>query len=279
MFCVIQEVATRRPDKSGYSKELCSEFIKMSVCGQDCSHYYYSYSTEKFERPLKPSYRISIHSSYRKAGKVRKHQYVLCTVRHYELVTGWFSLYDWADHKIQMIAEKLGVSADDIYNLVNAKIEPLQKQLTEEFQQTEEYKTHAHHEEIIKTYNEKKRKFAEKYDVSDGEYDKIYDIYGVLQNSDYLEKIKADYQTRKEYESRSWEQSRSYYENFYGNYNSGQESSYQGVSFSNYTDEDRDMLKRFYRVLSKKYHPDANPDIDTSKEMRLLNQLKETWGV
>ena len=39
------------------------------------------------------------------------------------------------------------------------------------------------------------------------------------------------------------------------------------------------MLKKFYRTLSKAYHPDRNPGKDTSEEMKLLNQLKNEWGV
>lgn len=39
------------------------------------------------------------------------------------------------------------------------------------------------------------------------------------------------------------------------------------------------MLKQFYKVLSKKYHPDLNPDKDTTKEMQLLNRIKQGWGI
>ena len=39
------------------------------------------------------------------------------------------------------------------------------------------------------------------------------------------------------------------------------------------------MLKEFYRKLSKLYHPDLNPDKDTTAQMQVLNKLKEHWGV
>lgn len=42
---------------------------------------------------------------------------------------------------------------------------------------------------------------------------------------------------------------------------------------------EKETLKQFYRVLSKKFHPDENPDIDTSKQMTILNRLKDEWGV
>ena len=44
-------------------------------------------------------------------------------------------------------------------------------------------------------------------------------------------------------------------------------------------EDNKAMLKKFYRTLSKAYHPDSNPDKDTSEEMKLLNQLKSDWGV
>lgn len=71
------------------------------------------------------------------------------------------------------------------------------------------------------------------------EYDRCYDVFGKLRNPEYLDKIKREYKQRKEYET----------------------------------------LKQFYRTLSKKFHPDANPDTDTSKQMQLLNKLKGKWGL
>lgn len=279
MFCVIQEIQAKRPDKNGYPKELISEYIKMTIGDQDCSHYYYTYSEERFKRPLKPSYRISIHSSYRKDGKPRKRQYVICTVKYYELATGWFSLYDWGDARIQSVASELNVDVNTIYDLIEAKLEPLKVRIIEEFHETEEYKTHGKHEEITTIYAAKKTQFAKKYGVDSSEYDKIYDVFGKLQNPAYLEKIKADYEERKEYERKSNEYSRSYYEKFYSNYNGGQESSYCGSLSGNYNLEEKAMLKKFYRTLSKTFHPDSNPNEDTSAEMKMLNQLKNDWGI
>lgn len=76
-----------------------------------------------------------------------------------------------------------------------------------------------------------------------------------------------------------WQGICGYYENFrsnYGGYNSG---SYCGTAASNYNEADKAMLKKFYRTLSKAFHPDSNPDKDTSEEMKMLNRLKSDWGM
>lgn len=274
MFCVIQEIKTQKENKNGYSKELyCYSFGIQGI-----QYYTYSYSDERFERPIKKAYRISIHHSFRENGKVKKKQFVLCTVNYYDLATDSFTIYDWCNEKINMISEVLKESIDDIYKLVQEKLEPLKEQIQEEFAKTEEYKAHEEHERITTLYALNKTEFTTKYEVDGNEYDICYDVFGKLRNPEYLEKIKQQYRERKEYE----EKSHSYQEDFWSNYNkysSSGSSSYYNILSNNHTDEDKETLKQFYRVLSKKFHPDANPDTDTSKEMQLLNKLKVEWGV
>ncbi len=277
MFCVIQEIATKKPNKNGYPKELKSEYMKMSIAGKDLSHYYHYFSEEKHERTVKKAYRISIHHNYRENGELKKKQFVLCTVNYYDLAENYFTIYDWCNSKIEKVSELLSVSIDDIYALVENKINPLMESIQAEFQQTEEYIKHKEHQKIIKNYTTKKEKFAKKYDIDKEEYDRCYDVFGELKNSEYLEKIKKEYKQRKEYEKNS-----GYYENNYNNYNKGSSNGYSGYCNSisnNYTDNEKETLKQFYRILSKKFHPDANPDIDTSNQMQLLNQLKVEWGL
>ena len=55
--------------------------------------------------------------------------------------------------------------------------------------------------------------------------------------------------------------------------------SYQPPRESNHSGDEKTILRRFYRSLSKLYHPDRNPGVDTGEEMQLLNRLKEQWGV
>ena len=173
----------------------------------------------------------------------------------------------------------MDVDTEQIYDIVESKLEPLIEKIQGEFQQTKEYKTHVEHDRITTLYAVNKTEFTEKYQCSNSKYDEIYDVFGNLMNKEKLEEVKAEFEARKEYE----EKSRSYQEQFYSNYNNdftgSGGSSYSNNISSNHNTEDKDTLKQFYRVLSKKFHPDSNPDTDTSKQMQLLNRLKNEWGV
>lgn len=63
------------------------------------------------------------------------------------------------------------------------------------------------------------------------------------------------------------------------NYYSAGGGSYHVSSPSTYTEGETAILKQFYRTLSKAYHPDLNPEKDTTAQMQFLNKLKEAWGV
>ncbi len=279
MYCVIQEIELKKPSKPVHSKKLISKVMQMSIHGQDCSSYWYTYSEERFDRPIRKAYKISLHQSHRENGRVLKRQFPLCTVRYYDIADGWFNLYEYCDRKITAAAEKLGVDTDTVYDLLQAKLDPLIKRIQDEYTSTEEYKIHAEHERITKLYAANKANFTEKYGCDKNKYDEIYDVFGNLMNKDKLEDVKAEAEARKEYE----EASRRYQKEFYSNYSKFYSGSGGGSYFnsihSNHEEEDKETLKQFYRVLSKKFHPDANPGTDTSKQMQLLNQLKDEWGV
>lgn len=275
MFCVIQEVQLKKSNKQGHPKDIKSYYSQMSINGKDSSHYSYSYSEERFDRTVKKAYKISIHQSYREKGKIKKKQYSICTINYYNIADDIFCLYDY-DKEIKRAASELGTSVDEIYLLIQNKLDPFIEAIKSEYQQTEEYITHAEHERIIATYKANKEQFNKKYCCY--KYDQIYDVFGNLMNKELLDDVEAEYRCREEYEQKS----RSYQEQYYSNYNeyySEGKSSYSKAVRSNYNTEDKETLKQFYRVLSKRFHPDANPNEDTSKHMQLLNQLKAEWGV
>lgn len=140
MYCVIQEIETKKVNKNGHPKELISKFMEMSINGQDMSHYYYGYGEERFDRTIKKAYKVSIHNSYRENGKIRKKQYVLCTVRYYDIADGWFTIYDYCERKITALCKQLNIDEETIYSLVDAKINPLVESIQKEFEMTEELK-------------------------------------------------------------------------------------------------------------------------------------------
>lgn len=193
---------------------------------------------------------------------------------------------DWGDWPGDFVvgglaskADALGLEESELADLIYTKWQAIVDRIWEEYKQTEEYAARQENCRIIREYNERINEFTEKYGVTRSEYNRCYDVFGKLRNPEYLKKIKADFKAKKEYERRSREQSRSYYEKFYGNYGGYNSGSYCGTAASNYNEADKAMLKKFYRVLSKTFHPDSNPDRDTSEEMKMLNRLKSEWGV
>ncbi len=278
MFCVIQEVATKTVP-AGEPKGIEVYESRWTADGKECCSYEYRNSAERFERPIRKSYRISIHESYRENGKVKKKQTVICTIGYYEVV-------DWGDWPGDFVvgglaskADALGLEESELADLIYTKWQAIVDRIWEEYKRTEEYAARQENCRIIREHNERVNEFTEKYSVTRSEYNRCYDVFGKLRNPEYLKKIKADFKAKKEYERRSREQSRSYYENFYGNYGGYNSGSYCGTAASNYNEADKAMLKKFYRTLSKAFHPDSNPDKDTSEEMKMLNRLKSDWGV
>lgn len=275
MFCVIQEVNVRRASRGG-SRTLEVYESHVSMNGINYCYYYYQRSDARFERPIKKAYRISIHKSYREGGKVWKKQTVICTINYYDIADGyWFGEYVRGDLKAK--ADALGITEAELCDMVEAKLQPLIDRIKAEYEQTEEYAASQEHDRIIREWTGKREAFAKEYGVNQSEYDRCYDVFGTLRNPEYLERIKADHEFRKEYERRSRENRRSYHEDFYSNYSG--KSGYCGNSVNTYTEDNRVVLKKFYRVLAKAFHPDSNPDTDTSAEMKILNQLKNDWGV
>lgn len=278
MFCVIQEVIIKRiPKGEPKGIEVCESTWGFN--GETYTHYNYRYSEERFKRTVNKAYRISIHESYREKGKVKKKQTVICTIGYYHIVSWGDWIGDYVRGGLKAKADILGLTEEELSDLVYAKWQPIVDRVWDEFKQTEEYRVKKENERIIKEHNQRMKNFKEKYDVGKEEYQRCYDVFGKLRNPECLKKIKADYEARKEYERKSREQSRSYYENYHGNYGSNGSSSYFGNIRSNYNEGDRAMLKNFYRMLSKAYHPDSNPDKDTSEEMKMLNRLKDEWGI
>ena len=275
MFCVIQEVQLKKPNAHGKHREL-EAFESFTLNGR--TRYSYRYAGECFERPIRAAYKISVHHSYRENGKVRKRQYSICTVDYYSIATNWFSLDDYS-RKITQIADAFDTDPKDLYDLIYKKLDPLTDRIQAEYRQTEEYKVTAEHKAIVEKHQEARSRFHKKYGIDVDEYDYCFDVFGTVVNQEYLNQIEKNYKAQQE-AARKYQEYSSYYRNSRSNYsNSSGYGSYSALSGSTYTAEEQGRLKKFYKALSMKYHPDMNPDIDTTAEMQLLNKLKEDWGL
>lgn len=271
MFCVIQEVRRKKPAPYGEYREIEAYQNEWRIAGDErpCT-WSWRYTGGRFERPHLEAYKISIHHSYRENGVIKKHQYPIRTMSYYDVTE--YSLYDCADSSIQATAEKLGIDPAEVYEIIEAKLEPLRERLEAEFHQSAEYIAHQEHRRVLDAHSAARAAFSKRYGVDGDEYDRCYDVFGVLRNKEYLAQIKARHKTQKESERRYQESWRSTYEQYTG-------GSYSVPFSSTYTEGERDILKQFYRSLSKTYHPDMNPGEDTTAAMQLLNKLKEAWGV
>ncbi|EOQ22594.1 hypothetical protein [Bacillus cereus] len=265
MFCVIQEIETKKESVSN-----TYEGLEVTERTSYDGHVIYRYQGigERFKRPIKKAYKISIHHSYREQGKVKKKQWVITTMGYYTLLEYWPG-----DCIIQTkLNEKLvdmGITEQELWDMVYVKLQPIINRIQAEYEQTEEYKVKLEQGEILDRYRAKQATFDKEY--GQGAYNRCYDVYGVVRNKEYKVQLEKEYEERQAYQKRSYE------EYFNSNYNRSGSGSYQTSSFSNYNEEEKKQLKKFYRVLAREFHPDINKD--SGKAMVLVNRLKEQWGL
>lgn len=269
MYCVIQEVQLRKENTNGSYKELVVDSTTMTnyTTGETKTWYTYKQTGGRFERPIKKAYKISVHESYRENGKVKKKQWSICTMSYYDIAEGWTWIGDHTvgfDNKLK----EIGITEEKLCEIIYEKLDPLVKQIQEEFYKSEEHTIKTAQDVIIKEYLRKKEEFEKIY--GDRTYDYCYDVFGELRNKEILDNIKKQYEAAQE-------QQRSYYENFKSNYNDNDFSSYFNNKQSNYTDEQKEYLKKIYRAAAIKLHPDVIKD--DGEGMKFLNNLKESWEI
>lgn len=162
------------------------------------------------------------------------------------------------------------ITEDELYDLIYVKLEPLIDKIAQEYHNTEEYKIYQENLNIIEIYNKAKNEFDKIYGA--GTYECCYDVFGELRNEEELIKIKLEYKENKKQEE---EYRKQYYENYYNS-----KSSYQNISYSNYNEEDKKFLKKFYKKLAFEFHPDRNDNnSESTKAMKVINKLKDEWNV
>lgn len=233
--------------------------------------YSYHMSSDRYERPIKKSYEVWIEA----ASEVTLGALVskkLCTIGYYDFID--FNYEDCiSERKVEALAHELGRNEEDIYVAVKETLEQLQQEVRKEFSYSEEYQAKKEHEKIIKAYQKAKREFAMQYGFMEVEYDRCYNVFGQLMDANYLNDLMERLEERQAQAKQSKRYRKEYYRSRFHDYFNASTASVA------YSDQERNMLGKFYKLLAKKYHPDANPKIDTSAEMTLLNKLKKDWSI
>lgn len=269
MYVVIQKLKHKKVNSKGSSKFI-KTYSYIDFNGETA--YGYRHSEECFERTNTTAYKISIRKSYREKGRVKQQQWSLFTVSYYDLLE--FGLEDFIrDSKVDLIVKESGISTAEFWDMVYKKVTPLVERIRLEYEATDEYKAKCKNDKEIREYFERECKFREEY----GEcfYNHIYDFYGNLMNQELLEQVKLDKKVRDEY-YKYYQNKSSYQRDSYSNYYN--KSGYQESNCSNYSDSDKKILKKIYKAVAAKFHPD-NGTTGSEEVMLMLNRLKEDWGV
>ncbi len=258
----------------GYAKDVVTTTLNIGTT----IRYGWRYSEEKFERE-NYSYKIVVKESYREGGKVRQRQVVM----------GTFHWFDFIDHYVygdEIFDEKLIDMFPDrqeeinaIYDEIDKKINIIEREESDKWHSSKEYKVHNKHLNLIRKYELEKKTFDMLY--GEDVFEQIYDIHLKVMNQDLYkqlsklreEKKKAD-EAKREYERRSREEQQKQWEKYFKGFGDG---SYSIGSSSNYTVKEKEYLKKFYRALAAKFHPDVLGG--DNEPMLLVNKLKEQWGV
>jgi hypothetical protein len=304
MFCVIQKLQRKQPDKRGAGKEL----LVSSFYHNGLLRYTYSFGGGQFERPIRTAYKVIIQASGREVGKEKKQQHVVCTFGYYDLV-GYAcddgDDIDFDEARIQYIAKCLNTDEDEIYGLIWDKLEPLCEQAKAEFKTTEEYRIHSEHQDVLLDYEMAKRTFTEKYGCAEDMYDYVYNVYGKLMNRTLLHQIVkgSNEQIKKKCRDQSASQSSKFdisskpkktrFEMLsdmqlalwerYGELDNKESRAMDEIDSifmdmyviksldmamfrPHYFRGDKSVIKKLYRMLSKIYHPDNNAYSTGDKE-------------
>lgn len=258
----------------GYAKEVVTTTINLGTT----TRYGWRYSEERFERE-NYSYKIVVKESYREGEKVKQRQVVMGTFHWFDFIDRYVYGDEFFDEKLINMFPDRQEEIDAIYNEIDKKIKIIEKDESDKWHSSKEFKVHNKHLNLIRKYESKKATFDELY--GEDIFEQIYDIHLNVLNQDLYKQLsqirkqkeKTD-KEKQEYERRRHEEEQKQWDNFYRQYTNSSHSI--GLS-SNYTDEEKGYLKKFYKVLAMKFHPDVT-DGD-NEPMKFLNKLKDSWGI
>lgn len=265
MHCFIEEYEQKEVQYLGAPKEIIVKEFAWENHGEKGTTYTYEMSKERFERKNPLMYRIVLETE-------EKQRIPVATMSYYDFVD--YSIEDCiGERKLEMISKEVNCGVDEIWEVLKEQLLPIKEKIKKEYECTPEYVTVKQNQEIISRYHENKTKFCREWGVDGGKYDRCYDVFGNLRDADYLAKLQEIVREREKFSENSRKKHKQAWRNYSNN-----SSFFQGNS-QNYSEEERELLSKFYKVLAKKYHPDANLDVDTAREMQLLNRIKKQWGV
>lgn len=282
MYIYVKESVSKLKTK-GYAKELLIGTRELENGLIINTHWY---SDDCFIRNPKSTYSIFLCKSYRENGKSKTKQYKIATISYWDIAESYEDDFiDWLSPEfddilwVKMLAKIDSILAEDgclkglsddeqkeyLYKIqddLSEKCDCFWNKIVNAFKKTKEYKVHEEHRQILEAYHTNKMNFLEDYDCYPDEYDVCYDVYGNLTNSEYLSRI----------------QSRHSESDFSSGYSSGRSTEKIVYRDANYSKIELQYLKKFYKTLATKYHPDTNNN-KTTGEMQFINKLKEKWGI
>lgn len=259
----------------GYPKDVVTTQTDLgtTIC------YGWKYTEEKFERD-NYSYKITVKESFRQNGQVKQKQVVMGTFHWFDFIDHYVYPDDWFYAKLEEIfPDKTQDQINRVCDEIERKVNKIEREEYDKWHSSKEYKVHNKRLNLIRKYESKKVVFDELY--GEDVFEQIYDIHLNVMNQELfkeLSRIKAEKKKRdeekREYERRSREEQQKQWDDFYRQYSS---SSYSIGLSGNYTDNEKEYLKRFYRVLATKFHPDVLEG--DNEPMQFLNKLKDQWGI
>lgn len=259
----------------GYSKDVVTTWYSVDTTKK----YSWKYSDDKFERE-NYSYKFTVKESYRENGKVKQRQVVLGTFHWFEFIDHWLDGDIREERLIEVFPNITEEQLEEIGNEYSKRIEEIEIIEGKKWLKSVEYKAHDKHLSLIKKY-ESRKKYYDDY-LGEGYFEQIFDVYlNVMDKTLYDQihniheyKIKEDEERRKAEEEKR-KKDKEYYDNYWKSYSNGNFDTGSLIG-TTYSDKEKEHLKKFYRALASKYHPDVTGENDT---MQFLNKLKEQWGL
>lgn len=166
---------------------------------------------------------------------------------------------------------EMEISEEQLWDYVYEKLTPIQKDIKEEYEKTEEYRATQKHHALIAAYQDAQQAFDELYGKDT--YKTCYDVFNTLRDPTQLERLKEQKRQSDDYTKRSYQ---SFYESNDTDFD--WDALLHGKPASTYSSDEKRMLKKIFRVAAAKFHPDVTPNHDDTI-MKFLVKLKKQWGI